>query len=133
LNGHIYKAGARGQFDISAFKNILVVDDSIASGSAMIEVKESLEHLSDQFNIKYCAIYVIQVKMVDYYFETVPLPRYFQWNILNHTTLKKRVLISMVCCCPILCLNKMMTEKKYINFLSPIIYSWQQNWDYRNF
>jgi orotate phosphoribosyltransferase-like protein len=46
LNGHIYKAGARGQFfDISAFKNILVVDDSIASGSAMIEVKESLEHL----------------------------------------------------------------------------------------
>jgi orotate phosphoribosyltransferase-like protein len=52
LNGHIYKAGARGQFfDISAFKNILVVDDSIASGSAMIEVKESLEHLSDQFNI----------------------------------------------------------------------------------
>jgi hypoxanthine phosphoribosyltransferase len=63
LNGHIYKAGARGQFfDISAFKNILVVDDSIASGSAMIEVKESLEHLSDQFNIKYCAIYVIQVK-----------------------------------------------------------------------
>jgi orotate phosphoribosyltransferase-like protein len=40
LNGHIYKAGARGQFDISAFKNILVVDDSIASGSAMIEVKE---------------------------------------------------------------------------------------------
>jgi hypoxanthine phosphoribosyltransferase len=90
LNGHIYKAGARGQFfDISAFKNILVVDDSIASGSAMIEVKESLEHLSDQFNIKYCAIYVIQVKkMVDYYFETVPLPRYFQWNILNHTTLE---------------------------------------------
>jgi hypoxanthine phosphoribosyltransferase len=87
-------------FDISAFKNILVVDDSIASGSAMIEVKESLEHLSDQFNIKYCAIYVIQVKrMVDYYFETVPLPRYFQWNILNHTTLEKRVLISMCALC----------------------------------
>jgi hypothetical protein len=27
--------------------------------------------------------------MVDYYFENVPLPRYFQWNILNHTTLEK--------------------------------------------
>ncbi len=26
---------------------------------------------------------------VDYYFEIVPLPRYFQWNILNHTTLEK--------------------------------------------
>lgn len=92
LNGHIYKAGARSQFfDISEFKNILVVDDSIASGSAMVEVKESLKHLDDKFNIKYCAIYVIpgKEKMVDYYFENVPLPRYFQWNILNHTTLEK--------------------------------------------
>ena len=92
LNGHIYKAGARSQFfDISEFKNILVVDDSIASGAAMIEVKESLKHLNDQFNIKYCAVYVIpgKEKMVDYFFEVVPLPRYFQWNILNHTTLEK--------------------------------------------
>ncbi|MBF4470580.1 MULTISPECIES: phosphoribosyltransferase family protein [Flavobacterium] len=92
LNGHIYKAGARSQFfDISEFKNILVVDDSIASGAAMVEVKESLKHLDDKFNIKYCAVYVIpgKEKMVDYFFEIVPLPRYFQWNILNHTTLEK--------------------------------------------
>lgn len=92
LNGHIYKAGARSQFfDISEFKKILVVDDSIASGSAMVEVKESLKHLESKFDIKYCAVYIIagKEKMVDYYFEIVPLPRYFQWNILNHTTLEK--------------------------------------------
>jgi len=92
LNGHIYKAGARSQFfDISEFKNILVVDDSIASGSAMLEVKESLKHLESKFNIKYFAVYIIpgKEKMVDYFFEIVPLPRYFQWNILNHTTLEK--------------------------------------------
>lgn len=92
LNGHIYKAGARSKFfDITAFKKILVVDDSVASGSAMIECKESLKHLSDKFDIKFCAVYVIpgKEKTVDYYFEVVPLPRYFQWNILNHTTLEK--------------------------------------------
>lgn len=92
LNGHIYKAGARSQFfDISEFKKILVVDDSIASGSAMVEVKESLKHLESKFDIKYCAVYIIagKEKMVDYFFEVVPLPRYFQWNILNHTTLEK--------------------------------------------
>lgn len=92
LNGHIYKAGARSQFfDISEFKKILVVDDSIASGSAMVEVKENLKHLESKFDIKYCAVYIIagKEKMVDYYFEIVPLPRYFQWNILNHTTLEK--------------------------------------------
>jgi hypoxanthine phosphoribosyltransferase len=89
LNGHIYKAGASQFFD-SGEQKVLVVDDSIASGSAMIEVKESLKHLEDKFDLKYCAIYVIpgKEKMVDYYFENVPLPRYFQWNILNHTTLE---------------------------------------------
>lgn len=92
LNGHIYKAGARSQFfDISEFKNILVVDDSVASGSAIKECKETLKHLSGKFNIKYCAVYVVpgKQKLVDYYFELVALPRYFQWNIFNHTTLEK--------------------------------------------
>ena len=92
LNGHIYKAGARGQFfDIKDFKKILIVDDSIASGSAILKCKESLKDLASNFSISYCAIYVIPGKenLVDYYFEIVPLPRYFQWNILNHTTLEK--------------------------------------------
>ncbi len=91
-NGHIYKAGARGQFfDIRDFKKILVVDDSIASGSAMEKCKERLKEISNDFQISYCAIYVIpgKEKMVDYYFEIVPLPRYFQWNIFNHTSLEK--------------------------------------------
>ena len=92
LNGHIYKAGARGQFfDIHDYKKVLVVDDSIASGSAMVKCKESLKHLESEFTLSYCAIYVIpgKEKMVDYFFETVPLPRYFQWNVLHHTTLEK--------------------------------------------
>jgi uncharacterized HAD superfamily protein len=92
INGHIYKAGARGQFfDIRDYKKILVVDDSIASGSAMEKCKASLKEVSENFEISFCAIYVIpgKEKMVDYYFEVVPLPRYFQWNVMNHTSLEK--------------------------------------------
>jgi len=92
MNGHIYKAGARGQFfDVNQYKNILVVDDSVASGSAMKECRENLKQAETQFNIKYCAVYMVpgKEKTVDYYFEMVPTPRYFQWNILNHTTLEK--------------------------------------------
>lgn len=92
INGHIYKAGARGQFfDIKDFKRILVVDDSIASGAAMEKCRENLKDLAPDFDISYCAIYAIpgKEKLVDYYFEIVPLPRYFQWNILNHSTLDK--------------------------------------------
>jgi uncharacterized HAD superfamily protein/hypoxanthine phosphoribosyltransferase len=92
LNGHIYKAGARSQFfEIKDFKKILVVDDSVSSGSAMEKVKESLKDITDQFDISYCCIYMVpgKEKSVDYYFESVPLPRYFQWNILNHLSLEK--------------------------------------------
>jgi uncharacterized HAD superfamily protein/adenine/guanine phosphoribosyltransferase-like PRPP-binding protein len=91
-NGHIYKSGERGQFiDVKEFKKILIVDDSIASGSAMIKAKELVSEVSADFDISYCAVYVVpgKEKLVDYYFETVPLPRYFQWNILNHTVLEK--------------------------------------------
>lgn len=120
LNGHIYKSGARGQFfDIKQFKKILVVDDSIASGSAMQKVKESLKDLNSQFEIHYSAIYVIpgKEKMVDYFFEKVPLPRYFQWNVMNHTSLEKACFdIDGV-----LCVDPSEEENddgpKYINFI----------------
>lgn len=92
LNGHIYKAGERGQFFTPDTQSkVLVVDDSISSGSAMLKAKKQLGELEDKFDIRYCAIYVIPGKehLVDYYFELVPLPRYFQWNIFNHIFLEK--------------------------------------------
>lgn len=92
MNGHIYKAGERGQFfDAKQFRKILIVDDSIASGSAMTKSKALLQSIDPQFELSFCAIFIIPGKedMVDYFFEIVPLPRYFQWNIFNHTTLDK--------------------------------------------
>ena len=120
MNGHIYKAGARGQFfDIKQFKKILVVDDSVASGAALQECKENLKELSSQFDIKYCAVYVIpgKEKSVDYFFETVPLPRYFQWNILNHTTLEKACfdIDGVLCADPLPEQND--DGEKYIDFI----------------
>lgn len=92
MNGVIYKSGARKQFfNESDYKNILVVDDSIASGSAIKECKKDLNHLESKFNIKYCAIYFTpeNKNLADIAFEAIPTPRYFQWNIFNHTTLEK--------------------------------------------
>lgn len=91
-NGHIYKAGARGQFiDVKDYKKILIVDDSVSSGSAINKSKELLKEVSEDFDISFCAIYVVpdKIKSVDFYFEVVPLPRAFQWNVMNHTMLEK--------------------------------------------
>jgi uncharacterized HAD superfamily protein/hypoxanthine phosphoribosyltransferase len=92
INGHIYKAGERSQFfKDSNIRSVLVVDDSIASGSALLKTRELLKQMEAKFDIKYAVVYMApgKEKTVDYFFETVPLPRYFQWNILNHSTLNK--------------------------------------------
>lgn len=92
INGFVYKAGARRQFfETSEYQKILVVDDSVASGSAITESKESLAHLTSKFDFQYCAVYVVPEKenSVDFALETVATPRYFQWNIFNHSSLSK--------------------------------------------
>lgn len=120
INGHIYKSGARGQFiNTKTFKKILVVDDSVASGSAMLKCKEELIDLEKEFEIKYAAIYVMPGKehLVDYTFEILPLPRYFQWNILNHIILNK----SCFDIDGVLCIDPTPEQnddgEKYIDFL----------------
>lgn len=92
INGHIYNAGERGQFfDSKDHRKVLVVDDSIASGSALKKCKQLLESAPKGFDYLFCAVYVVPGKehLVDFSFETVPLPRYFQWNVFNHTDLEK--------------------------------------------
>lgn len=120
INGHIYKTGERGQFiDTKQFKKVLIIDDSISSGSAMLKCKEQVKELENTFEIKYGAIYVIPGKehMVDYAFDIVPLPRYFQWNILNHHVLKK----ACVDIDGVLCVDPTPEEnddgEKYIDFI----------------
>ena len=92
VNGHIYQAGERSRFfHLKDMKKILVVDDSVASGTAMDRSRQTLRDAEKKFEMKYCAVYMVpgKEKTVDYYFEMVPLPRFFQWNILNHSALEK--------------------------------------------
>ncbi len=92
MKGFIYKSGARKQFfNESEYKNILIVEDSIASGASIKACKNDLAHLTTKFSFKYCAVYYTpeNEKLADYAFEAVPTPRYFQWNIFNHTSLEK--------------------------------------------
>ena len=120
INGCIYKSGEREKkLDLDKVKNVLIVDDSIASGSALNKCKNKIGDLESKYNIQYCCIYSIPEKTesIDYYFEIVPLPRYFQWNIMNHFILEKS-------CCDIdgvLCVDPTPEEnddgEKYRNFI----------------
>ena len=74
-------------------KNILIVDDSINSGKASLDVKRVIEEskLDQKFNITYMAVYYRDdnyKQFIDIALEKVPSPRLFQWNYLNHCFLQ---------------------------------------------
>ena len=87
VEGHVYGVGNRGRFiQHRDIKNILVVDDSIASGNALRQTKEKLSSIGRNYNISYAAIIATEdsKNLVDYFSEVVPFPRVFQWNIFHH-------------------------------------------------
>lgn len=49
--------------------NVLVVDDSIATGDAMKKCREFLKDIEHLYNVKYCVIYAVplQINSVDYF------------------------------------------------------------------
>lgn len=65
---------------------VLVVDDSVYSGTQMEKVKEKIESAKLPYRIYYGAVYITPHghKYVDYWYEIVDLPRCFEWNIMHH-------------------------------------------------
>lgn len=99
--------------------HILIVDDSIDSGESLINVKSVITNLGSQKKITYCSIYSTKQSKskTDIFFELVPQPRVFEWNIMQRQFLGQ-------CCLDIdgvLCLDPTEAENDdgvaYINFL----------------
>ena len=78
-----------GSFD--DVDSVLVLDDSVLSGTQMTETRERLDGHDFPFDIEYAAIYVSPSghKHVDYWSDVVPTPRVFEWNLIHHTLLRK--------------------------------------------
>ena len=80
--GVIYANGER-EIDRAAIRKILVIDDSIASGTQMNKARERLK----AFDVEkvFAAVYAKKSATcnVDVYCDIVNQPRVFQWNIFN--------------------------------------------------
>lgn len=78
----------RGVKDESSKKKVLIVDDSINTGTELKRVKKRIEALSLTFEFIYCAIYAneaySQESEADITLSIVPQPRVFQWNYRSH-------------------------------------------------
>jgi len=83
MDGRPVSGGARF-IENNNFKKILIVDDSIQSGSQLKKVKEKLEKFT-QFEFIYLAIFGSEQNsnLCDHCFEIISSPRAFEWNILH--------------------------------------------------
>lgn len=97
---------------------VLLVDDSIFSGKSMLS---ALNEIPDNIKVKVstCAIYssLKKRKDIDIYFEHVPIPRVFEWNVF-HRDLMKRACLDID---GVLCLDPTEDQnddgEKYIEFI----------------
>jgi len=74
---------------LSKTNKVLVVDDSVYSGTQMKKIKAQLSGPGISHKIYYGAVYVSPKghKYVDFWYKNVDLPRIFEWNIMHHGVL----------------------------------------------
>ncbi|MDR0823067.1 MAG: glycosyltransferase [Endomicrobium sp.] len=92
INDYSINKGKRpilGKNNSKEIKKVLIVDDSIHSGKAMLRAQEVLKTrwMNAQYKLEYLAVYGRKGsnELVDYCFEIINERRLFQWNYLNHT------------------------------------------------
>ncbi len=70
-------------------RNVLVLDDSIWSGSALKEAMAKVEAAGLPHHVQYGAVYVTPetTDLPDVYCEVLHYPRCFEWNVLHHHVL----------------------------------------------
>lgn len=75
-------------------QKILIVDDSICSGTALEKIKQSIsKYHTNQIFLYYAVFSTPEAKnKVDYYAEIIELPRIFQWNYMYHSIVNKSCL-----------------------------------------
>ena len=127
VEGRVIASGARfkgsdpRQF-LARPRHVLVVDDSVCSGSAMRKVRAQLEAAGLPHRLSYAAVYMSpEARLdghVDLYREVVEMPRVFEWNLMHGTVLAN----SCMDIDGVLCLDPTDEEnddgERYLRFLS---------------
>ena len=120
VEGKSYGCGlSRGCFiPKGEIKKVLIVDDSIRTGMALLEAKRKLDCIQ---NKGYEFVFFVPIastegaKMVDLYSEIIDGERLFEWNVFHHSLLSK----ACVDIDGVLCVDPVIDDdgKQYMEFL----------------
>ena len=71
--------------------DVLVVDDSLWSGTQMAETRRRIAAARLSHRIRYAVVYIAPgtADRVDFHYEVVPVPRVFEWNLMHHPFLEE--------------------------------------------
>lgn len=91
LEGRLIRSGSYRQppshlDDLSRPRKVLLVDDSINTGTQMREAKAELEAAGSPHTVLTTAVYAAprrSKECLDFYFEICPNPRLFEWNTMH--------------------------------------------------
>lgn len=88
----IFDAGDRlkNKNNFDSFDSVLIIDDSVLSGSQMQKTRKRFRQHEFPFDVKFGAIYISPRgrQYVDYWSEIVSSPRVFEWNVFHHPKLR---------------------------------------------
>lgn len=91
IEGRVFCSGERSKYITNAeIQKVLVVDDSVHSGKAMLGAKEKLKNVAIQYELLYLAPIVTTwgKQYVDIFFEVIDDIRIFEWNLFHHSILE---------------------------------------------
>ncbi len=85
------RRGDRAFVDAREARHVLLVDDSVSSGTSMREAQARLAQAGVTARVTTFAPYVVPglEDAVDVWLESVPLPRVFAWNVLHRSLLDR--------------------------------------------
>jgi orotate phosphoribosyltransferase len=93
LRGELIHGGPRSPEDPGDFlrqpRKVLVLDDSLLTGTQMAAVRKRLMPLEHRHARLYAAVYVHpgNEHLVDLFYESIPTPCVFAWNVMHHCLL----------------------------------------------
>jgi uncharacterized HAD superfamily protein len=108
LDGRVYggfsRRFAHASQNAGDFKSVLIVDDSIGTGSTMRKIRSQIQELNFKHKFKYVSVYGKHQNYteVDIVLESVPGPIMFEWNVMDHLALNTVCvdLEGVLCCDP---------------------------------
>lgn len=106
-------------------KSVLILEDSVTTGTSLTQTKEVIKHLTGKYDIKYASIYWAGKYPIDYYGVQDDTMYGMEWNVFHHRVITQSCVdIDGVLAADLTNKNQDDDGKNYVDFVTntPVLY-----------